>query len=118
MIQLGADEEDMAFAFTCPYCHRPTTIQDADYSSALIKTEPPGKDTGTVGYVLKNIVCPNPECKKSAVTVQQFLVQLNRLGNWATVGAPKQEWDLLPRSRARQYPDYIPEAIREDYEEA
>jgi hypothetical protein len=39
-------------------------------------------------------------------------------GSWQIQGPPLQKWSLLPRSRAKPQPDYIPEPIRTDYEEA
>jgi hypothetical protein len=105
------------FSFVCPYCNRPTTIQANDYDRTFFAVDPSGKDTGKVGYTAESIICPNPECKKTTATIRQFNIVLNSTGSWV-LQKQLRRWNLMPRSQARQYPDYVPQAIREDYEEA
>jgi hypothetical protein len=109
------------FHFECPYCNRPTTIQQNDYEEELIKPAPTGKDTGTILYVLATVVCPSPDCRKTTVAMSQWRAARNRSGGWEIdpeTKASQRSWRLMPRSRARQYPEYVPVPVREDYEEA
>ena len=39
-------------------------------------------------------------------------------GEGWVIGAPLQEWNLIPPSQAKVFPDYVPAAIRADYLEA
>ena len=60
------------------------------------------------------IVCPNPECKK--LTIKTAIYEC--VSTYQEVGAKIQEWNLAPESSAKPFPDYIPRALLEDYEEA
>ena len=62
-------------------------------------------------------MCPNPECRKFTLTAAlyesaegyQFGEKLlNKLG----------VWNLIPNSKAKTFPDFIPRAILDDYKEA
>jgi hypothetical protein len=66
--------------------------------------------------VSRFIVCPNPECNKFVLTV--FLYDaLSTHGNLRQ-GQLLEQWNLIPFSDAKAFPDYIPQAILEDYAEA
>lgn len=109
------------FNFECSYCNRPTTIQSSDYSENTIVPSAVGKDTGDIPYMMGTIACPNPACGKSTVILSQWPAKESQYGSWyipTDVERPLRRWNLMPRSRARQFPEYIPVAIREDYEEA
>ena len=61
-------------------------------------------------------VCPNPACKEFTLTVSLFGL-FAYAGSWQKA-ALRQSWRLIPPSNAKVYPDYIPQAIRDDYIEA
>jgi hypothetical protein len=64
------------------------------------------------------VVCPNPKCKKFTLSV--FLFEADRDGphlNWE-LRKPIHTWTLIPSSRAQSFPDYIPKAILDDYNDA
>lgn len=104
----------MAFQWTCPYCDRDTTITDGDtQSSKLHLNETPDGPRYFATYV---IVCPNPSCRKFTLGVAMWDFVRNGPG-WAPQNL-LQEWSLLPPSRAKVYPEYIPQPIRDDYTEA
>ena len=63
------------------------------------------------------VVCPNPNCKRYSLTVFLRHAQQDRNYNWQP-GDVIQKWDLVPSSKAKTLPTYIPEPIREDYSEA
>src|SRR4051794_16321199 len=62
------------------------------------------------------IVCPNPQCRKYTlnVTLSKYEFKNN---TWIT-GDTIQDWDLIPASDAKVFPDYVPGVIRADYSEA
>lgn len=105
----------MAFNWTCPYCQTKTTINRDNFST--------GEDEMTIdnadGHrLLRNewIVCPNEECKK--ITLDVILYEYFwKHPNWEK-GEVIEHWRLLPGSYAKAFPDYIPKALRSDYEEA
>lgn len=55
-------------------------------------------------FTIHTFYCNNNQCKQASVTA------INR--------TTKQQIDILPRSVIKQWPTYIPEQIRKDYEEA
>ena len=80
-----------------------------------------GKDTGNILYVLVTAVCPNHKCQKTTVMVSQWMAESLGNNQWridSEAKAPLRQWNLMPRSRAKQYASYVPIAIREDHEEA
>jgi hypothetical protein len=62
------------------------------------------------------VVCPNPDCKKFTLTASLYESQstpnkerlLNRV----------EGWSLIPASASKHFPEYIPQPILEDYQEA
>lgn len=105
----------MAFKWTCPYCNHDTTINDNNFTSNVSRLQIENKD-GHRELHIEWIVCPNDECNKHALSA--FLFELNWIPNIWRKGEYIKQWNLIPQSTARVFPDYIPEAIRVDYEEA
>jgi hypothetical protein len=62
------------------------------------------------------IVCPNPKCVKFTLTLSLNKAAYKE-GDWRAIGN-LHEWDLIPGSDAKVFPDYIPATIRNDYTEA
>ena len=105
----------MVFNWTCPYCDKKTIINDDSYSE--------GEDSLTIenaeGYrLLRNewIVCPNEECKQITLTASLYEYTI-QYGNGYKGGILKT-WKLLPGSYAKTFPEYIPTALKNDYEES
>ena len=105
-----------AFSWTCPICNRDTTITGSNTSS--------GDDYLTISnkkglkiLIIRWIVCPNIKCKEFTLTVSLHDYVLDRRGNY-TMGKRLNTWRLVPFSDAKVFPDYVPKAIRSDYEEA
>jgi hypothetical protein len=63
------------------------------------------------------VVCPNPKCKKFSLTAELSDVEWSDLSGW-NAGEKIQSWNLIPASRAKVLPSYIPKPIRDDYQEA
>lgn len=69
------------------------------------------------------IVCPNAACKE--VTLNAWLNKAESFGfglaptaGYYSSGKLLQAWTLLPGPKVQEFPDYIPKAIRDDYNEA
>lgn len=63
------------------------------------------------------IVCPNPKCKKFTFQVYERKIDRDRFGN-GSKGGVLHHWSLIPPSRAKVLPSYVPQAIKDDYTEA
>lgn len=61
-------------------------------------------------------ICPNPKCKKFSLSLSLERIQIQN-GNWKSNGQI-HFWNLLPASKAQTFPDYVPEAVLSDYNEA
>ena len=79
-------------------------------------------DTSALGDIVLHvqwITCVNAKCRRLSLSVQLMKVQRNSpeaADRYSS--SPLQSWNLLPESTAKPQPDYIPEPIRQDYEEA
>lgn len=99
--------------WTCPYCNRACTLQESDIrylTDKVYLSEEHGSVYGNIQFK----ICPNPECRKITIA--------SRVWEWDSIKqkAEKQlhEWFLLPESNAKPFPDYIPQQLRDDYQEA
>jgi len=104
------------FSWLCPFCNRNATITGGDFFSEKIVL---GIDTkhGDVVTNIRYIVCPNSECKEFTLDASLHKwVNIPSVGR--IVGDLIKKWDLIPSSKAKIFPKYIPEPILEDYEEA
>lgn len=104
------------FNWTCPHCERAVTISDERISTGSHKL--------TIKNVIGNrwlrsqyIVCPNPDCQKFTLVVSLHETNRNQVNNFE-IGKKLQQWSLIPQSSSKHFPDYVPQAIREDYAEA
>ncbi len=75
--------------------------------------------SGDIVLLVQWITCVNKKCRKLSLSVQLMKV-LENPPAFADryYYSPIQSWELLPESMAKLQPDYIPEPIRQDYEEA
>lgn len=105
----------MAFSWTCPHCDRPTTVTDTDINSSSLQVflkNPLGPQKFSVNV----ICCPNPACTKLTVNFLQF--SMKKFASGWFQDQQIDQWQLIPESAAKVFPDYVPEPIRSDYEEA
>ena len=98
----------MANDFLCPYCNHAAALNDSTYLKVKSSFESPyhgynpPKDSEVTLGIFK---CPH--CSSYSINAQGT--------------GPKVKTDVVhikPISLAKQFPDYIPKAIRQDYEEA
>ena len=102
--------------YTCLYCGTHTTITDPNKYSRWIKIGIQPSELGETGFEIACVTCPNKECQKLLLSAQLTKAKLHE-GNWEK-STLIQKWRLLPESEAKVLPDYIPQAIKEDYYEA
>jgi hypothetical protein len=104
------------YPYTCPYCGRDSTIDENDYdvsNNTLYKDNADGLGI----LVTELIVCPNPKCKKVSFSLDLYKKKKDERGNYVK-SAKIKRWQLLPPSKAKVFPDYVPTQIKNDYEEA
>jgi len=103
----------MASPWTCPYCNRPCTIGTDDVR-VISEAKYISKEYGNYQSDTTIIVCPNDKCRKQTISLD--ISQLNQqTGN---ISKRLHSWQLLPESEAKPFPEYIPQQLREDYNEA
>lgn len=101
------------FSWICPFCHRNTTVVAPNYSEVVHYYFRNIQVADGIGIRTTIIACPNPDCFKHTVEAFMYEVQGREL-----IGNPLFTWRLRPSSSATPQPEYIPLAIRQDYEEA
>ena len=110
------------FSWVCPHCGHAATITDEDICSDDSILTIQNKD----GYRCLTsvfIVCPNPACRRFTLTAT--LKEVKSVFRPDGSGRPYhsdlpvlRQWDLIPESKAKPFPNYIPKPILDDYSEA
>lgn len=104
-----------AFNWTCSHCERAVTISDERTSRGqhFLSVE----NTDGLRLLISNfIVCPNPDCNRVTLTATLFSAAWS--GGELRPVKSIQHWNLVPDSRAKNFPAYIPAPILDDYREA
>jgi hypothetical protein len=109
MIQIGDN-------WKCGYCGHAQVLALERMTRFSNELDVQGWNQGRAGVSVTSIVCANRECRAMSLIVQLLseIVDLNRNKHLF----PFKSWTLLPPSAAQPQPDYIPQAIRDDYYEA
>lgn len=109
----------------CPYCGHWQVISTENHQTGTIPYSSVGytgfvqnSEYGNVGLYAKSTACINPDCKKLALEVSLVKIVSGLSGTHFRLSPHQKSWSLLPESMAKPQPDYIPDAIRQDYEEA
>ena len=64
------------------------------------------------------IVCPNPKCREFTLDLALFdSTYVKQAAEWQ-MGKVLKTWNLIPPSKAKPFPTYIPKQILQDYQEA
>ena len=108
--------------WTCPHCNRDTTITYNDIATGSILNRRKNAD-GYQKVEVLFVVCPNPECRKYTLSCSLFTLlqaEARDIHGQRDLIDPEivDSWQLVPSSKAKVFPDYVPQSIREDYEEA
>lgn len=106
----------MAKSWTCPFCNKPTTVTINDELEFIERLEIDNSE-GLRSIYGHFIVCPNEDCKKIYLSVTLFEDYFDDLRRRKSSNTLKT-WHLLPHSKAKPQPLYIPKPIIDDYEEA
>lgn len=107
-------------SWTCPYCNQPTTITSPNIDSYFHFVDIDDariKGGSLVGYKGIVIACPNAKCKQLSFSMELkkvFVVHGNRQESSRIIS----NWSLLPVSKAKPQPTYIPKQLVIDYTEA
>jgi uncharacterized protein DUF4145 len=114
-----ANETDR-LVWTCPYCQHLSTLTDEDRTYSLHPLLPKAWE-GELALVTKYIVCPNPKCRhySLSVSIHWFQPQMQFRSDYdSRLGQVVKTWTLVPASNAKAFPHYVPQTVREDYEQA
>ncbi|QEX16837.1 hypothetical protein FRZ44_21320 [Hypericibacter terrae] len=98
----------------CPYCghftaHRGTNVHFDNVSCFESRH-------GTTRLIITQHLCSNPACQELSLSADWWTA--DNTVNPEKLTAVLGHWSLRPSSRARPQPEYIPLALRQDYEEA
>lgn len=104
------------YSWTCPYCNRDTTITEHNYDIKLASYHNNNKD-GLLAFETTMIACPNPKCREYTFAASLYKGSLHS-GSIFKEGPALTTWALKPNSSAKPMPEYVPTAIRNDYNEA
>ena len=72
-------------------------------------------------FTTKIVTCPNENCKEFSLEIEMYKAfQSPNIYKNFTLSREKllKKWKLLPHSMAKIFPNYIPDNIKKDYEEA
>ena len=132
------------FPWTCPHCGRNAMATDSNVAEGSIVNHIPSGGF-CYGLLVRFVTCPNPECGKYTLSCflkeggtvieqhpppwisrpkddgvgQQNSPSLRNLPHFLMDSVKTvKEWNLIPSSTAKAFPDYVPQQIRTDYEEA
>lgn len=112
--------ESFGHNWTCPHCGRPQTATERDFDSGEIHFLMTESALGPIGIQATAACCANPECKLPMVHVTIGTTAYNsaRHERYFVEGGELFGRRLIPESHAKPQPEYIPEALRDDYVEA
>ena len=106
----------MQYAWTCPYCGRPTTITQPLFGSGTYDIGTDKSKHGSTEIRWSAIACPNQQCKE--LTVNLHISPYKWEHNVKKFDSSIFSERILPESSAKPLPDYIPAEIRTTYVEA
>jgi hypothetical protein len=107
------------FKWSCPHCGLHQIVTDPCYYSEVSKISVSLNAWGDLAYSVNAIVCSSKECNKPTVSFGIYNGVYNGNGFFRIIPSKKYfQKQLIPSSTYQNYPEYIPLAIRQDYEEA
>lgn len=109
----------MSFNWECPHCDRAQSVSDDHHRVYYQHLDLQRLRNGQIGTTVLAIKCANLACEQLSV---RFLIHSDHVVGFdyarnVNLEPIFQEW-VMPRGSAKPQPDYIPIAIRADYEEA
>ena len=104
-------------SWRCPYCNQIATLLDSNISTDNHSFDKNNKD-GHQALRTQVIVCPNKDCREYTIIAWRYKWTSDGHGRQFLQNPYEQTWKLKPQSSAKPLPDYIPQAIQDDYYEA
>jgi hypothetical protein len=108
-------------SWQCPYCNQHATLTPHDHTIYGDHLHENTKH-GNVGFQISSRRCPNSACEEFDLTVTVHVEPKGMTSSHRSLflnkTRPIMSFNLRPDSIAKPQPDYIPMAIRQDYEEA
>jgi hypothetical protein len=108
--------QEPPFQWQCPFCNQYQIATDENFDYIFHKLDIGKAQIGHVGVRYVAIRCANRSCNEVALDVS-YVTAIEAYAKWQE-GKPLQSWRLRPDSFAKPQPDYIPIALRDDYNEA
>ena len=108
------------FKWTCPYCNHDAIVTESNYIESSTTLNIDNKN-GPQRFINKFIVCPNSECEKFVLYGELYSLEKgvgSSEGAWKFHSKLDRKWELVPNSKGKVFPNYIPKAIIDDYTEA
>jgi hypothetical protein len=105
------------FNWRCPHCERAVTISDGRITTNTHTLDIENAD-GRRSLTTIFIVCPNQECRRFTLTAGLFKSFYSSQTYDEKLSDKIAEWNLVPSTKARTFPSYIPQAVLDDYREA
>ncbi len=112
------------FDWECPHCNKPTTLTKERIKIESIQFTIANTD-GLKEFTVCFYVCPNKNCKKFTLsTILKNLTSSTTKNPYAgthttyKTGSIIKTWQLIPELTGKNFPDYIPPPIIQDYNEA
>jgi hypothetical protein len=98
----------------CPFCGQEAELeQDRGLIDVEAKLNPYEDKKGTKLIAkLMRITCPNPRCNEFTLALDLYQEVFGNKGPLVT------SYQLRPKGLFKQFPQYVPETLREDYQEA
>jgi hypothetical protein len=106
--------------WVCPYCGHAQVISEelCDDWWRGVQVDDKKSALGPTAFHVLAIVCANRECSKLSLECGLASRRDNPPNNRFSVTQTINAWRLLPSSFAKPQPEFIPESLRRDYEEA
>ena len=117
--------------YECPFCGHHSTLNEHDDYNTSKHILNLGSRHGAKRIRTIFLVCPNPKCREFSLRYAIDEVRPDRYKTTPRTTPLPRNWleaqstwqltefkNIIPRSNAKVFPSYIPQAIREDYEEA
>lgn len=104
--------------YTCPYCQCSQIVQNAHRYNQTHIIDVSKNAEGQIGFTIEAITCANPDCAQTALKGSLRNITRDIAGRPVPAHDFLETWTLRPQGSARPLPDYIPQAIRDDYTEA
>ena len=111
----------MTKSFTCPFCNQVFSLTSDTYSTRFPSFESDFSRSRTPRKI--NVFDPDNNCYPDEIKISFYKcpncgeISISYEGIGSKVSSLRKSF-IKPISLAKQFPDYIPQPIREDYEEA